>query len=281
MRLLTDNRQDRPLPEGLVEKIKLALLAGLQVENLSPDVEISLSFVDEEEIQDLNRAYRNKDQVTDVLSFPLYDEFVEESMLGDIVLCVKRAEEQAEEYGHSLERELIYLSMHSLFHLLGYDHMNPEEKKEMRDREKETLKSLEVQMKSLEQLIEMTLEQKEKAYAPYSNFRVGAVVEMEDGSLYGGCNIENAAYGVTRCAEQVAILKAVEDGKREIKRLAVTGDDHFTYPCGVCRQMIREFGKEAQIIVADSVTEYRVHTLDEILPYSFGPEALEGVKEDV
>ena len=102
--------------------------------------------MDEEEIRTLNREYRNRDNITDVLSFPLEEDFPQENeLLGDIVLCVKRAEEQAREYGHSTERELIYLSIHSLFHLLGYDHMEEEEKKIMRQKEKDSLKKLEEQ----------------------------------------------------------------------------------------------------------------------------------------
>ena len=146
MELRIDNRQNLPLPQGIEQKIEQALLAGLAVEGYTTKVEISLSFVDEEEIRTLNRDYRNQDDITDVLSFPLEEDFPQENeLLGDIVLCVKRAEEQAREYGYSTERELIYLSIHSLFHLLGYDHMEEEEKKIMRQKEKDSLKELEEQ----------------------------------------------------------------------------------------------------------------------------------------
>lgn len=146
MELCIDNRQSLPLPQGIEQKIEKALLAGLAVEGCTTQVEISLSFVDEEEIRTLNREYRNRDDITDVLSFPLEEDFPQgNELLGDIVLCVKRAEEQAREYGHSTERELIYLSIHSLFHLLGYDHMEEEEKKIMRQKEKDSLKKLEEQ----------------------------------------------------------------------------------------------------------------------------------------
>lgn len=146
MELCIDNRQNLPLPQGIEEKIEKALLAGLAVEGYTTKVEISLSFVGEEEIRTLNREYRNRDDITDVLSFPLEEDFPQgNELLGDIVLCVKRAEEQAREYGHSTERELIYLSIHSLFHLLGYDHMEEEEKKIMRQKEKDSLKKLEEQ----------------------------------------------------------------------------------------------------------------------------------------
>jgi cytidine deaminase len=125
------------------------------------------------------------------------------------------------------------------------------------------------------ELIEKAFEAKKMAYVPYSNFHVGAAVLMEDGSIYGGCNIESASYSPTNCAERTAIFKAISEGKRNIKAIAIVGDAGFTYPCGVCRQVIREFGKNAKIIIAKSLDEYKEYTLDELLPYSFGPEDLE------
>ena len=110
-------------------------------------VEISVTFVEAEEIRTLNRDYRDNDNVTDVLSFPQFDDLNElpdfgEICLGDVVICRERAEEQAEEFGHSLEREIIYLFTHSILHLLGYDHMEEAEKREMRDREEEVMEYL-------------------------------------------------------------------------------------------------------------------------------------------
>ena len=115
-------------------------------ERLNPDKsEISISFVSPEEIRELNREYRGVDSVTDVLSFPMFDEgwdlpaeelMAEEGlMLGDVVICLERARQQAQEFGHSQEREIIYLFTHSILHLLGYDHMTDEDKREMRLRE--------------------------------------------------------------------------------------------------------------------------------------------------
>ena len=110
-------------------------------------VEISVTFVEAEEIRTLNRDYRDNDNVTDVLSFPQFDDLNElpdfgEICLGDVVICRERAEEQAEEFGHSLEREIIYLFTHSILHLMGYDHMEEAEKREMRDREEEVMEYL-------------------------------------------------------------------------------------------------------------------------------------------
>jgi len=124
---------------------------GLEI--LDPDImEVSLSFVSLDEIHELNKAYRGIDSPTDVLSFPMIEGFEElekmygetgelpgELLLGDVVICLDKALQQAEEYGHSKEREIVYLFTHSILHLLGYDHMNEEEKKVMRAREEQVM----------------------------------------------------------------------------------------------------------------------------------------------
>lgn len=129
-------------------------------------------------------------------------------------------------------------------------------------------------------LIEKALKAKEKAYVPYSNFHVGAAVETCDGSVYTGCNIENASYSPTICAERTAIFKAVSEGKTKIKKIAIVGDSDMTYPCGVCRQVIREFGRDAEIIIANSKDEYKIYSLEDLLPHSFGPEDLKQSEKD-
>ncbi len=141
-----DNRSGVELDMSVYEKVEEYILITLQQENVLVPCEISFSLVIPEEIQELNAEYRNIDKETDVLSFPML-EFPEDEdmltyetgipvMLGDIVVSTKRAAEQAEEYGHSLEREICYLSVHSVLHLLGYDHMEEDEKRVMRAREK-------------------------------------------------------------------------------------------------------------------------------------------------
>lgn len=146
MDLLIDNRDETfDFTKDIEDDLKKALLKTLEMEGLDSDYEISLSFVDQEEIRSLNRDYRDKDSVTDVLSFYLFDSLEEIKafkMLGDIVICVDRARDQAEDFGHSLKREMTYLTVHSCLHLLGYDHMEEEEKKEMRSREKMIMKEL-------------------------------------------------------------------------------------------------------------------------------------------
>lgn len=131
--------------DELLATMKKAAELALSRENVKSDnVELSLTFVDKEEIKDINWQFRNIDKVTDVLSFPQFEspEDIDqdfEVMLGDVVICSQVAKEQAEEFGHSFERELVYLFVHSMFHLLGYDHMIEDEKAEMRAAEEDIL----------------------------------------------------------------------------------------------------------------------------------------------
>lgn len=129
----------------------------------------------------------------------------------------------------------------------------------------------------IKELIQKALEEKGRAYAPYSNFSVGAAVQTESGDIFGGFNIENASFGATNCAERTAIFGALEQGARKIKALAVVGDPKaYTYPCGICRQVMVEFGApDMTVIVAKNETEYKVHTLEEILPGAFSKADLE------
>lgn len=130
----------------------------------------------------------------------------------------------------------------------------------------------EVQSMNYDVLIQKAIEVREKAYAPYSNFKVGAAVLMEDGKIFTGCNVENASFGATNCAERTAIFTAVAEGYNVIKAVAVIGDpEGYTYPCGICRQVIVEFaeGSQIPIIIIKNKDEYIVKTLEEILPGSF------------
>ena len=139
---------DERMPSEKVIKhmVEAASLCLIQ-EGLDPErAEISVTFVDNEEIRELNRIYRGKDNVTDVLSFPQYEDPKQSNdpvlLLGDVVICPEIAMVQAEEYGHSDERELVYLFVHSLYHLLGYDHMEEDETTLMREREEKILTQL-------------------------------------------------------------------------------------------------------------------------------------------
>lgn len=125
------------------------------------------------------------------------------------------------------------------------------------------------------ELVERALEMRRFSYAPYSHFRVGAALECEDGSVYTGCNVENAAYGSSLCAERTALVKAVSEGCRRFVRLAVAGDSaDYCWPCGACRQMLREFGTDLEVLAANREGAYVSVPLEELLPHSFGPETL-------
>ena len=115
----------------------------------------------------------------------------------------------------------------------------------------------------------------DRAYCPYSHFAVGAALECADGTVYTGCNIENAAFSPTICAERTAVAKAVSEGHTDFVRIVVAGRcESFCVPCGVCRQVLREFAPDMEIICLNSKGEEQVFTLSELLPHSFGPEFL-------
>lgn len=125
-------------------------------------------------------------------------------------------------------------------------------------------------------LIKMAIEARDKSYSPYSKFKVGAAVYTKSGKVFTGCNIENAGYSPTICAERVAVSKCVSEGYKDIEKIAVVGSESKTsYPCGVCRQFMVEFGRDIKVICAKSIDSYKIYTLDELLPNSFGPEDLE------
>lgn len=126
------------------------------------------------------------------------------------------------------------------------------------------------------ELIKLAIEAREKSYSPYSKFKVGAAVLTKSGKVFLGCNIENAGYTPTICAERVAVSKCVSEGYTDIEKIAVVGSDTKTsFPCGVCRQFMVEFGRELKVICAKNTESYEVYTLEQLLPNSFGPEDLQ------
>ena len=131
------------------------------------------------------------------------------------------------------------------------------------------------------ELVKEALAAREFAYTPYSSFSVGAALLCKDGTVFRGCNIENAAYTPTSCAERTAIFKAVSEGQREFAAIAIVGGPagappaDFCYPCGVCRQVIAEFcRRNFKIYIAKSEDEIREYSLDDILPHAFTEEDL-------
>lgn len=131
------------------------------------------------------------------------------------------------------------------------------------------------------ELVKEALAAREFAYTPYSNFNVGAALLCKDGTVFRGCNIENAAYTPTSCAERTAIFKAISEGQRKFAAIAIVGGPagapptDFCYPCGVCRQVIAEFcRRDFKIYIAKSEDEIREYSLDDILPHAFTEEDL-------
>jgi len=125
-------------------------------------------------------------------------------------------------------------------------------------------------------LCQMAAAMLDRAYCPYSHFPVGAALECSDGTVFTGCNVENAAYGVTICAERTAMTKAVSEGHRDFARIAIAGkSEDFCVPCGICRQMMMEFAPDMEVICLNSKGETKKFALRELLPYGFDQSWLE------
>lgn len=133
-------------------------------------------------------------------------------------------------------------------------------------------------------LILSAIEASKKSYSPYSKYRVGAALLAESGKIYTGCNVENASYGATICAEQTAVVKAISEGERKFSAIAIHGSPHqpkpdqtyYACPCGICRQILSEFaGPDLTVLIVHSENEYLERTLGELLPDSFGSANLE------
>ena len=135
---------------------------------------------------------------------------------------------------------------------------------------------------TIKELIAQAIEARKKSYSPYSHYQVGAALLAKNGRIITGCNIENAAYTPTNCAERTAVFKAVSEGIREFLAIAIVGSPEgdeltqYAYPCGVCRQVMIEFCNPSDfwIVVAKSEEDYRMMTLGELLPEGFGPDNL-------
>ena len=125
------------------------------------------------------------------------------------------------------------------------------------------------------ELVEAAIAVRENAYAPFSSFKVGSAIEMEDGEVIDGCNVESASYGLTVCAERVAIWKAISQGKRKIKHIAVAADtEELTPPCGACRQIIWEFGGDIPVTMANLKGKTETVQMKDLLPRAFDTKFL-------
>lgn len=277
------------------------LVAGCcqAAEGVSLPLAVHVVLTDDEDIRQVNAEYRGIDRSTDVLSFPtvnypagktarlcekrLRSEFDPElgaCMIGDILISYEHAQAQAEEYGHSVRRELCYLFAHGLFHLMGYDHMEEEERKEMRSMEEKALHMAGISREDTAspvtdtELLQLARIAMQNSYSPYSHYAVGAALLCEDGRVYLGCNIENASYGLTNCAERTALFKAVSEGEREFAAIAISSSGSMPYPCGACRQALNEFAPGLRVLVIDGDGNTDATTLPQLLPHGFGPKDL-------
>lgn len=126
------------------------------------------------------------------------------------------------------------------------------------------------------ELVDLAFEMLNRSYVPYSGFPVGAAILCQDGTVFTGCNVENAAYGSTICAERTALVKAVSEGHRDdLERIAVVGKSaDYCWPCGACRQMLYEFNPNLTVLVARADGDFVSLPLYELLPYGFGPKSL-------
>ena len=283
--LITD--EDVKIAPDDLELIRRTSQSCLETEGASGRIAVHVSLVDDDTIAGINREYRNNPSSTDVLSFPScgfdptrtlkdageligmeYDPEIDACFLGDIIISLPHAEKQAEEYGHSLRREIAYLTAHAMFHLMGYDHMNKEDKAAMRNQEEISLEK--VGLVSDEALLEKAREAMRFSYSPYSHYRVGACLRCTDGTVYTGCNIENSSYGASNCAERTAVFKAVSEGHRQFDAIAVASDEFAPWPCGICRQVLYEFSPDMRVLVTwgGHVEE---SSLKDLLKNGFGP----------
>ncbi len=247
--------------------------------NKKGDYLISLTLVSKEEQKKLNSSFRNINKSTDVLTFPYGDmskentgEFVD---LGSIIICPEIAEKQAVEYAHPFEREMIFLFIHGLLHIFGYDHIKPEEAEIMFALQNKLLNRFPYDFYTdLRVLKKELVKAREMAVATYSHFRVGAVVVTKDLKYHLGFNIENAAYSACVCAERVALFSTYAKGytKDDIVALGcLTDSKNVGTCCGVCRQVMSELMHPYApvYIFSGDLKEHLFTTVEELLPASF------------
>jgi homotetrameric cytidine deaminase/rRNA maturation RNase YbeY len=300
MNITYSNEQKKVKIPQTAEKLLLAALEAVgELHALSANTEVDVTIVTDKEIHKINKAYRNVDRPTDVLSFAFDETDGEEPellgnlkihLLGNIIISAETALRQGKEYGHGISRELAYLAVHGCLHLLGYDHMVAKDKAVMRKQEELALKKIKLSQEDLDtpamdkrvqkKLWRLAVKAREHAYAPYSKFKVGAAVLTADGKIFTGCNVENASYGLTCCAERNTMFAAVGEGAREFTCLCVVADTKEpVLPCGACLQVLAEF-KVAQILLANCAGALKLVKLADLLPYGFGKAALQPSKKN-
>jgi len=271
---------------------------ALLTEGVKRECAVCIRLCDDDAIHEINREFREVDRATDVLSFPTvnypegvtagqadkylrmeYDDELDACMLGDLILSVPHVLAQAEEYGHSPERECAYLLVHGICHLMGYDHIEEDDKKKMRAMEEKILSAIGQTREGEgavtdETLLALAREAMKRSYSPYSNYPVGAALLCADGRIFQGCNIENASFGLTNCAERTAIFKAISEGAAEFTAIAIASKVSAPWPCGACRQVLNEFAPGIRVLVTWDGGQDEM-SLNELLPHGFGPKSLE------
>lgn len=229
---------------------------------------LSIAAVDEEEIRSLKKRFFHQDVCTDVISF-FYGFSDEDDIWGEIIICPAVVKQEAHVRGESEERALSIVLIHGLLHILGYEDEDAEKARVMEERQEALYRLLEEE-EEREKLIKRAIKVREYAYAPYSSFPVGAALLGYDGDIFTGCNVENASLGLTICAERVAIFKAISQGVREFKRIAIIADpSSYCFPCGACRQVLYEFAPQLEVIAAKSDRDYEIVSLHSLLPRAF------------
>lgn len=282
---------------GLLTLMQAAADCALHMEGVHRPCAAAVCLCNDETIHRINREHRQVDRATDVLSFPMVsypkgstagqadrqlrqalDDDLDACMLGDIVISVPHVYAQAEEYGHSPQREAAYLLVHGICHLMGYDHMEENEQRRMRAMEEKILNAVGLnrdQSSSIddETLLALSISARERSYSPYSGYAVGAALLSADGRVFQGCNIENASFGHTICAERTAVFKAISEGATEFTAIAISAEKSAPWPCGACRQVLNEFAPDIRVLVTwdGQVAEA---PLTELLPHGFGPKDL-------
>ncbi|MCX6089579.1 MAG: cytidine deaminase [Atribacterota bacterium] len=248
-----------------VERILRSVLRSEKTETLG---RISVSFIGKEEIRKIKNEFFHQDIYTDVISF-LYGQNEEDDIWGEILISPEIAKEQAGEQGESLEDEMKVLLIHGFLHLLGYDDEKPRDHLKMNERQKYILTQL-IEDEKRERLIKLAASVRKNAYSPYSQLAVGAALETVGGVMVAGCNVENASFGLSLCAERVALVKAISSGYRQFVRLAVIANESSEcFPCGACRQVLFEFSPNLEIIAARTGNEFQVFSLRDLFSHPF------------
>jgi len=281
----------------ILSQMQTAADLCLYMEGITEPCSVSVCLCDDDEIAHANSKYRNINHATDVLSFPtisypigltagscaglLRQEWEDDTgtcFLGDLMISVPHISIQAEEYGHSKLREAVYLLVHGICHLMGYDHIDINDKEKMRTMEEKILSAMSVTRDCSaasddDTLLLLAREAMKRSYSPYSHYPVGAALRCTDGRIFQGCNIENASFGLTNCAERTALFKAVSEGAVSFDVLAIAAETR-AWPCGACRQALNEFAPNLRVLITwDNHVEEM--NLSELLPGSFGPRSMD------